>query len=175
VNTIGMTIEFTKLYQNLGVVEPAWQNIDEVFIRACTHADIKRIRVSSIADGICIFADPLLERVFYNLVENSVLHGNRVREIRLGYSETPDNLVITIEDDGAGVPECDKERIFCRGFGKNTGLGLFLAREILSTTSISITETGNYQAGARFELRVPKGGYRLPQPVQAPGNIPVKT
>ena len=175
VNTIGMTIEFTKLYQNLGVVAPTWQIVHEVFMRACTHADVKRIRVTSEVDGLSIFADPLLERVFYNLVDNSVEHGSRVKEIRLAFCETAEDLVITIEDDGVGIPEYDKEKIFTRGFGKNTGLGLFLAREILSTTAITIAETGQYQAGARFEIRVPKGGYRFPLIVPVPGTVPVKT
>jgi len=174
-DTIGTTIEFTKLYQNLGVVAPVWQDVDEVFMRACAHADVKRIRVDSRAGGVAIFADPLLERVFYNLVENSVQHGNRVKEIRLSCHETADELVITIEDDGIGVPDYDKEKIFSRGFGKNTGLGLFLAREILSTTSISIAETGQYQSGARFEIHVPREGYRSPMPEPAPGIVPVKS
>jgi signal transduction histidine kinase len=47
-----------------------------------------------------------------------------------------------------------------RGFGKNTGLGLFFSREILSITGISITETGVYGVGARFEIRVPGGIWR---------------
>jgi len=159
VSTIGITIKFTKLYQNLGVVAPDWQNIHEVFIRACTHADLKRIRIHSSTQGLSIYADPLLERVFYNLIENSVQHGNRVREIRIGYFKTPEDLLLTIEDDGIGVPDYDKERIFSRGFGRNTGLGLFLAREILSTTGITLTETGTYQQCTRFEISVPKGSY----------------
>ena len=55
----------------------------------------------------------------------------------------------------------DKETIFERGFGKNTGLGLFLSREILSITNITIKESGEFQHGARFEMFVPKGVYRL--------------
>ncbi|PKL57911.1 MAG: sensor histidine kinase, partial [Methanomicrobiales archaeon HGW-Methanomicrobiales-5] len=43
-----------------------------------------------------------------------------------------------------------------RGFGKHTGLGLFLSREILSITGISITETGTPDKGVRFEIHVPK-------------------
>ena len=38
---------------------------------------------------------------------------------------------------------------------------LFLAREILSITGITIHETGTYGKGARFELAVPKGAYRF--------------
>jgi len=54
---------------------------------------------------------------------------------------------ITVEDM--------KERIFRKGVGKNTGLGLFLTREILDITGLSITETGNEGEGARFEIAIP--------------------
>ena len=69
--------------------------------------------------------------------------------------------MIRIEDDGIGIPVHDKELIFERGFGKNTGLGLFLSREILSITNISIREVGEFQHGARFEINVPQGVYRF--------------
>jgi len=74
--------------------------------------------------------------------------------------ETKDGLTLVISDDGIGILPTDKERIFYRGFGKNTGLGLFLAREILSITGIAIHETGEYRHGARFEFSIPKGIYR---------------
>jgi signal transduction histidine kinase len=68
---------------------------------------------------------------------------------------------IFVEDDGGGISPEDKKGLFGRGFGHNTGLGLFLSREILSITGISITETGEPGTGARFELLVPKSGYRF--------------
>ena len=75
VKVIGENIEFTKLYQNLGVTAPVWQNVHDVFFRACTHIDIKKISVQSDTRELEIFADPLLERAFYNFVENSLQHG----------------------------------------------------------------------------------------------------
>jgi len=53
------------------------------------------------------------------------------------------------------------EIVVVRGFGKNTGLGLFLSKEILSITDITITENGEPDKGARFEMVVPKGAYRF--------------
>ncbi len=70
------------------------------------------------------------------------------------------SLILLFEDNGAGIPVEDKPRLFTKGFGKNTGLGLFLSREILSITGISITENGEPGKGARFEIAVPKGMYR---------------
>jgi PAS domain S-box-containing protein len=161
VATIGENIEFTRLYQNLGIVAPAWQNVHDVFFSACTHVDIKKLRIQSDTDGVEIFADPLLERVFYNLVDNAILHGKSVSTVRISAIENDDGLTLLLEDDGIGVPVPDKAKIFTRGFGKNTGLGLFLAQEILSITNITIKETGEYQQGARFEMFIPKQVYRI--------------
>jgi signal transduction histidine kinase len=68
---------------------------------------------------------------------------------------------VVCEDDGDGVITVEKEKIFERGFGKNTGLGLALAREILAITGITIRETGEPGKGARFEMTVPNGAWRL--------------
>lgn len=65
-----------------------------------------------------------------------------------------------VQDDGRGIRKEDKRRLFSKGFGKNTGLGLFLSRDILSITGIAISETGEPGKGARFEITVPQGMYR---------------
>jgi signal transduction histidine kinase len=70
-------------------------------------------------------------------------------------------MLIVVEDNGVGIPVDDKEKIFEKGFGKNTGYGLFLVREILAITGLTIRETGFSGTGARFEIRVPEEGYRF--------------
>lgn len=54
----------------------------------------------------------------------------------------------------------DKERIFKRGFGNNTGLGLTLSWNILSITGLTIRETGIPGKGARYAIRVPEESFR---------------
>jgi signal transduction histidine kinase len=73
-------------------------------------------------------------------------------------------MLIVCEDDGIGIPETAKERIFKREYYRNTGYGLFLAGEILSITGLTIKETGTSGKGARFEIRVPKGAFRTGTP-----------
>ncbi len=158
--TISENIEFTQVYENLGITPPVWQNVHDLFFSTCAQLDIKKIRVQSDLNGLEIYADPLLERVFFDMVENTLLYGAGVSVIRLSSRETPEGIVISIEDNGIGIPPQDKERIFTKGFGKNTGFGLFLAQEILSITAINLKETGEYHQGARFEFFVPRGKYR---------------
>jgi signal transduction histidine kinase len=86
-----------------------------------------------------------------------------VTEIRVRCERTPDTLVIIVEDNGIGIPDNEKEKIFNKGYGKHTGLGLFLAREILAITDITIRESGTPGKGAAFEIVVPKGHFRSAQ------------
>ena len=71
--------------------------------------------------------------------------------------KTPEGAEIVVADDGKGIPPSEKQKIFEKGFGSHTGLGLYLAQEILSITGLSIQETGEYSHGARFAIRVPAG------------------
>jgi signal transduction histidine kinase len=69
-------------------------------------------------------------------------------------------LHVVYEDDGQGIAAKDKGRLFERGFGKNTGYGLFFAREILEMTGIGISEVGEEGKGARFIITVPRDCWR---------------
>jgi signal transduction histidine kinase len=119
------------------------------------------ITLNAEVQGVTVFADPMLEKVFSNLLDNSIRHGEHVTEIRVSTQKSGDDVVVVWEDNGIGVAAHEKERIFERGFGKNTGLGMFLIREILSLTAITIKETGAPGKGARFEIVVPKEAYRF--------------
>jgi signal transduction histidine kinase len=163
-------IEFTKDYENIGVHAPAWQDIAGQVKALQTHLPPGEIVVLVDVKGLEVFADPLLEKVFENLIDNSRRHGERVRHISFTTLQYGfDSLAIVYEDDGVGVHEDEKERIFEKGFGKNTGLGLFLTREILSITGLSIKESGVYGKGARFEILVPEGKFRFTKPATNAG------
>ncbi len=158
-STIARQIEFTKAYQELGKHSPGWHRIREIVTQHKTEG----ISLSCTCEAE-VFADPMLEKVFFNLIENAARHGERVTTIIVSCRDDPDGLVIFVEDNGAGVPPGLKEKIFEKGFGKHTGFGLFLAREILAITGITIHETGEHGKGARFEMIVPTGSYRITSP-----------
>lgn len=161
-DSIARQITFTKDYENLGVLSPVWQNVSALVRDAGTALPMRNIILETRCPGLEVYADPLLEKVFYNLIENSLQYGGeRMTKICVTANERDEKLLITYEDDGSGISEYDKRELFTKGFGKHTGLGLYLSREILSITGITITETGETDRGARFEIVVPKGAYRF--------------
>jgi PAS domain S-box-containing protein len=160
--TIEHQILFTREYQNIGVKAPAWQSVSLSILYAKGTLNLGRIEVIIDRSGLEVYADPLFGKVFYNLIENALVYGgDRLTTIRISSYESGSGLMIVCEDDGAGISEQDKKRLFERGYGKHTGLGLYLCREILLITGITITEKSQPGSGARFEILVPKGAYRF--------------
>ncbi|MFA5267695.1 MAG: PAS domain S-box protein [Methanoregula sp.] len=159
--TIEHQIDFTKIYEDMGTTAPVWQNVSASIRRATTALPMRNVRVEVDRTDLEIYADSLFEKVFYNLIENALRYGGpAMTTIRITSQETDAGLVIVCEDDGAGINVDNKKRLFEQGYGKNTGLGLFLTREILSITGIAITEASEPKKGARFEILVPKAAYR---------------
>ena len=69
-------------------------------------------------------------------------------------------FTLIYEDNSAGLPAGEKERIFDFGYTQENIVSLFLIRELLGFTGISIIETGEPGHGIRFEIVVPKGRFR---------------
>jgi len=161
-NRISSMIRFTKEYESIGVHTPVWQEIRTLADTAAKEAPLGKVIVKNeLPADQEVFADPLIIKVFYNLMDNAVRYGKKITTIRFLVQESGDDHIIVCEDDGGGVPAGEKKKIFEQGFGENTGMGLFLAREILDITGISIRETGEPGKGARFEIVVPKGVWRI--------------
>lgn len=162
---IRQQIEFTRDYQELGIQGPQWQSAQEVATASTAPLRSPGVAVEIHLEGLQLYADMLLGKVFYNLVDNSLRHaGSGLSLITLTWREDPAGSVVIYSDNGTGVAGDQKQRIFAYGVGKGTGLGLFLTREILSLTGIGIRETGESGKGARFEISIPVGCYRTPAP-----------
>ena len=116
---------------------------------------IEGIRLELPLSPLEVFADPLTDRVVYNLLDNAARYATGAHFLKVSWSTDDADVKVLVGDDGPGVAENEKKMIFEKGFGKNTGMGLFLAREVLSITGISITESGTPGKGARFVMRVP--------------------
>jgi PAS domain S-box-containing protein len=162
-DVIQWQIEFTRNYQDIGAQKPRWQDLRAAVDSAIHQLKPIGMEITCTVEDVEIFADPILGKVFYSLMENSLFHGEHGTRIRISASETEKGLVIVYEDNGVGIPPEEKEKLFLKGYGKHTGLGLFLSHEILSITGITIQENGEFRKGARFEITVPEGSYRFVQ------------
>lgn len=161
VERVNRLLEFQRDYESMGTEMPAWTRASDIVYLAASKLDMGRVRMNVDLDGLDIFVDPLMEKVFYNLVHNSLEHGGTVSEIRIHMSEDNGNLFLVYEDDGKGIPARNKERIFEYGFGENTGQGLFLSREILKINDIEIQESGQEGSGVRFEMKIPSTHFSI--------------
>jgi PAS domain S-box-containing protein len=161
VERIKKHLQFSREYQMIGVYQPVWQPLETMIEHAVSAIHQPGIEISIRAAPVEVYADPLSPKVVYNLLENALRHGGGVTRIRITTDEQTDGtLVVAFEVDGMGVRDCEKEKIFDYGYGKNTGFGLAFSRDVLSVTEIAIREAGTAGQGARFELLVPPRAWR---------------
>jgi two-component system, OmpR family, sensor histidine kinase ChvG len=107
-----------------------------------------------------------LVRVFENLLDNAVSFSPDGATIRIAATATKELVIVTVDDDGPGIPESAREAIFERfhsdrpesEFGRHSGLGLAIARTIVEAHdgSIAARDRGQGQQGASFIVTFPK-------------------
>lgn len=162
--------DFARNYEKLGVEELAYVDVEKSLGEAVSvFSDLHGAKVVNGCRGLTVLADSLLRQLFYNLIHNSLRHGEKVSQIKVYYEETgKDKLRLVYEDDGVGTPKAEKEKIFREGYGKGTGYGLYLIRKICEVYGWTIRETGKPGKGAQFTITMPQGNengkenYRLP-------------
>lgn len=104
-----------------------------------------------------------LERVFLNLITNAVKHHDKAEgHIRIGVEERADEVVFFVEDDGPGIPESARERVFKmfqklvrRDDVEGSGMGLALIRRIVEEAGGVISVSDAASGGARFSFTWP--------------------
>ena len=154
------------------------------FLRGASGEESRTIDVASVLRTICdeaadaghdvvllgneraaLVCKPLaVKRAFSNLVDNAIKYGNRAR---VSLADGRRELVVTIEDEGPGIPECEQERVFdpfyriegsrSRETG-GTGLGLTLARTVVRSHGGEITLHNREPGGLRVLVSLPKAG-----------------
>jgi PAS domain S-box-containing protein len=154
-------IFLSETYKDLGSSPPEWipaQRVLEGFAQSTAE---KTISMRFWTERLEVYADPLFRDVLTHLVENSIRHGGTLGNLLVTYHRTPKGVDLILQDDGIGIPPEMKEKIFEYDSGKHAGLGLFICRQILDVTGISITEDGTAGKGARFVLHIPEENYRI--------------
>ena len=135
-------VDFTR---RIGVEKPSNENVFECFNQAVAlKLKLGEVKVMNECQGLVVVADSLLKQLFYNFIDNSIKHGEKVTQIRLHYTEDDNEVKLFYEDNGVGVPEANKSKLFEAGFstGKGSGLGLYLVKKMMDVYGWTITEEG---------------------------------
>jgi PAS domain S-box-containing protein len=106
-----------------------------------------------------------LEEVLVNLVENAIKYSPRGGQVEITARTTSDEVIVSVTDEGIGVPEKDRDRIFERFSRldsrlvrqmKGTGLGLFICKSIVEAHGGRIWAEQASGGGSRFSFSLPR-------------------
>ncbi|PWR75872.1 histidine kinase N-terminal 7TM domain-containing protein [Methanospirillum stamsii] len=149
-------VRFTREYEEMGLKKPEWIDLWEAVDNegVMVTGDIRFENL--IPRKTMIYSDSLIRTVIRNLIDNAIRHGGIMHVIRFSMEKSESGEILICEDDGKGIKDTEKQSIFRRGYGENTGMGLYFIREILSVGEMGITETGKKGCGARFEITIPE-------------------
>jgi signal transduction histidine kinase len=120
------------------------------------------VRVSEIRPVQVLGEPSLLEQVVRNLLENAVRHARSTVEIAL--SSDSESAVLTVDDDGPGIPPLVRDDVFRRfvrlddSRGRQqggVGLGLAIVAEIVHVHSGTVEVADSPTGGARLRVRLP--------------------
>lgn len=161
ISTISRRIDLSLSYRNLGTTPPTWQNVQEELVSIDISGIKGGISVRFWAERLEFYADPLIRDVLRHIVENSFQYAGRFNHIIVRYLEHEDGLVLYFEDDGPGIPASKKHQIFEYDSGAHSGIGLFICRQIVEVSGMTIEETGTEGSGVRFEIHIPAICYRI--------------
>jgi two-component system OmpR family sensor kinase len=107
-------------------------------------------------DDVCVRGDELFDRIFGSLFRNAVEH-NDTGSLRISVvvETTAQSAVVSVSDDGDGIPERKLETLFDRPQTTDNGLGLYLVAELVGSYrgTIDLVATGN--EGTTFEIAFP--------------------
>jgi PAS domain S-box-containing protein len=155
-------ITYTQDYQQIGQQPPRWYRLGNLIGKEAPRSFTGgTISITNEAENLELFADPVIEKVFLHLIDNSAKHGEKVTEIRISCVESATGCTLLYQDNGVGIPEKKRKTLFTKSFGKVDGFHLFFVYDILDISGMKIDETGEPGKGVRFEITIPKGLYRF--------------
>ena len=110
-----------------------------------------------------IFLDgQMLKTILINLLANASKYSADKKEIRLTTSVQGNQLLITVQDEGVGIPDTDKDKLFISFFRarnamkiEGTGLGLYVVKYYVDLLGGTITFTSELDSGTTFTLQLP--------------------
>jgi PAS domain S-box-containing protein len=155
-------LEFQKTYELVGSEKLMFVNVGNFFEEAVALlSDSKGLAIDYHCQGLEVLADSLLRQVIYNLIDNTLKYGEKATAIKLYCQKDNDDLLLIYEDNGQGITKEQRQHLFQKGFGRGTGLGLYMIKRIVTTYGWTLDEVGASGVGVRFVMTIPPGRYKL--------------
>ncbi|MGA2767807.1 MAG: PAS domain S-box protein [Candidatus Bathyarchaeia archaeon] len=160
VSQVTRIFDFAKDYEMLGVEELTYIDVQKSVNEAAQlFSDLDGVRILNECHGLTVLSDSLLQQLFYNLIDNSLKHGEKLSQIRIHYEKAEGNqLRLVYEDDGVGISQEAKPKLFSEGYtaGKGSGYGLYLVKRMMEVYGWTIQETSIPGIGVRFTIVMPE-------------------
>lgn len=164
-------LDLSKFEAGKMVIEPNENNLVSIF-DICYAEQEQRIKDLSLnlkvkkssEEIIGYFDEVTITQVINNLLSNAVKFSPKGGEIEVSLKETETNLLFTIKDQGAGVPEGELEKIFdafiqsshTKTGAGGTGLGLSICKKIITQHKGKIWAENNPDSGSTFTFLIPQ-------------------
>jgi PAS domain S-box-containing protein len=156
--------EVTEALETAGELPTYPVQLDTVVERAVETAADEFPSAEIVGPGDCpeveVLANDLLESVFRNLLTNAVVHNDsETPRVEVTGTIEDGTVAVSVADNGPGIPESEKQRIFDRDHraadSPGTGLGLFLVDFLTTAYDGSVSVEDNEPRGAVFTVRLP--------------------
>ena len=139
----GERIAETSSVKLAAVAENAWANVPTATAELVKADELGEVEAD----------EGRLTQLFENLYRNAIEHAGEESVVRVGRSSTG----FYVEDDGPGIPENERERVFDSGYTtgeEGTGMGLSIAETIATAHGWTIEIGEGIEEGARFEIQL---------------------
>ncbi|WP_375478521.1 ATP-binding protein [uncultured Jatrophihabitans sp.] len=178
---IEQLLDFSRLERGLSLVEGELLDVgaatSEMLANQPELVGGHNLRVE--VDDACVIrgSGPALERIVTNLVSNAAKYSPAGTLITVRVERERDRVLLIVDDEGAGVPAADRERVFSRFFRgrgdtvartRGAGVGLAIVSEYAASMSGVASVTEAPSGGARFQVSFPAAASPTPAAFAAP-------
>ncbi len=171
IHRITEIIEDMKIFSKLNAMEnlPKQKIVINEVIEGIIKAFEKKLKEKNIKiefnpkRKFCIYGNSLIKHVFSNLIDNAIKYSPKGTKIKINIEEEDGYILVSVADEGIGVPDEYKKSIFERferGSKKGirgTGLGLAIAKKVVELHNGKIWVEDNKPKGSIFYVKLPKG------------------
>lgn len=175
INLVENLLSVTRLEDGSMNLKVSAELMDEVIAEALTHVNRRReefdITVKQSEDFILAKMDPsLIVQVIINMIDNAIKYTPKGSEIVIETKKKDNLVVVDIRDNGPGIPDEDKAKIFDMFYTGNLkiidsrrsrGLGLALCKSIITAHGGEISVFDNEPHGTIFRFTLPAGEVTL--------------